>query len=84
VPPRRREPLAVDEPYVKVAGQRQYAWHRTDPYANNRIEADHGRLEAAGGEAVVIRTCPVDATRSGHGNAQRSHSMMEARTTPAR
>jgi transposase, IS6 family len=22
------------------------AWHRTDQYANNRIEADHGRLEA--------------------------------------
>ncbi len=22
------------------------AWHRTDRYANNRVEADHGRLEA--------------------------------------
>ena len=22
------------------------AWHRTDPYANNHIEADHGRLKA--------------------------------------
>jgi IS6 family transposase len=22
------------------------AWHRTDQYANNRIEADHGRLKA--------------------------------------
>jgi transposase-like protein len=22
------------------------AWHRTEPYANNRIEADHGRLKA--------------------------------------
>jgi transposase-like protein len=22
------------------------AWHRTDRYANNRIEADHGRLKA--------------------------------------
>jgi IS6 family transposase len=22
------------------------AWHRTDQYANNRVEADHGRLQA--------------------------------------
>jgi transposase-like protein len=22
------------------------AWHRTEPYANNQIEADHGRLKA--------------------------------------
>jgi transposase-like protein len=22
------------------------AWHRTDQYANNRIEADHGRVKA--------------------------------------
>ena len=22
------------------------AWHRTDPYANNRVECDHGRLKA--------------------------------------
>lgn len=22
------------------------AWHRTDRYASNRIEADHGRLKA--------------------------------------
>jgi transposase, IS6 family len=22
------------------------AWHRTDRYANNRVEADHGRLTA--------------------------------------
>jgi transposase-like protein len=22
------------------------AWHRTDQYANNRVEADHGRLKA--------------------------------------
>jgi transposase-like protein len=21
------------------------AWHRTDRYANNRVEADHGRVE---------------------------------------
>jgi IS6 family transposase len=23
-----------------------FAWHRTDRYANNRVEADHGRLKA--------------------------------------
>ena len=23
-----------------------FAWHRTDQYANNRVEADHGRLKA--------------------------------------
>jgi transposase, IS6 family len=22
------------------------AWHRTDQYANNRVECDHGRLKA--------------------------------------
>jgi transposase-like protein len=22
------------------------AWHRTEQYANNRVEADHGRLES--------------------------------------
>jgi transposase-like protein len=22
------------------------AWHRTDQYANNRVEADHGRLKS--------------------------------------
>ncbi|MGH3701891.1 MAG: DDE-type integrase/transposase/recombinase, partial [Pseudonocardiaceae bacterium] len=22
------------------------AWHHTEPYANNRIEADHGRLKS--------------------------------------
>ena len=22
------------------------AWHRTDPYTNNRVECDHGRLKA--------------------------------------
>jgi transposase, IS6 family len=22
------------------------AWHRTDRYANNRVEADHGRLKS--------------------------------------
>jgi transposase-like protein len=22
------------------------AWHRTDPYANNRVESDHGQLKA--------------------------------------
>ena len=22
------------------------AWHRTEPYANNRVEADHGRLKS--------------------------------------
>jgi transposase, IS6 family len=51
----------VDETYVKVAGQWRYVyraidqfgqvidvfvWHRTEQYANNRVEADHGRLKA--------------------------------------
>jgi transposase-like protein len=27
------------------------AWHRTDQYANNRIECDHGRLKAAAADA---------------------------------
>ncbi len=32
--------------YPVVLEELPAAWHRTDRYANNRIEADHGRLEA--------------------------------------
>ena len=32
-------PIALDELLPA-------AWHRTDQYANNRVEADHGRLKA--------------------------------------
>ena len=28
------------------------AWHRTERYANNRVEADHGRLKAGYGRCV--------------------------------
>jgi transposase-like protein len=27
-------------------GEHEAAWHRTDRYANNHVEADHGRLKA--------------------------------------
>ena len=32
--------------YLVVEELLPTAWHRTDRYANNRIEADHGRLKA--------------------------------------
>ena len=32
-------PAVLEEPLP-------FAWHRTDQYANNRVEADHGRLKA--------------------------------------
>jgi transposase, IS6 family len=35
----RRYPAVLDELLPA-------AWHRTDRYANNRIECDHGRLKA--------------------------------------
>jgi IS6 family transposase len=47
------------------------AWHRTDRYANNRIEADHGRLKARLG---LMRGLKQDrSTRviiAGHGFVQ--------------
>jgi transposase, IS6 family len=53
------------------------AWHRTDRYANNRIEADHGRLKARLG---LMRGLKQDrSTRvviAGHGfvqNLRRGH-----------
>jgi transposase-like protein len=53
------------------------AWHRTDRYANNRIEADHGRLKARLG---LMRGRKQDrSTRvivAGHGfvqNLRRGH-----------
>ena len=32
--------------YPIVLEELPAAWHRTDRYANNRVEADHGRLKA--------------------------------------
>ena len=53
------------------------AWHRTDRYANNRIETDHGRLQARPG---LMRGLKQDrSTRviiAGHGfvqNLRRGH-----------
>jgi transposase-like protein len=53
------------------------AWHRTDRYANNRIETDHGRLKARPG---LMRGLKQDrSTRviiAGHGfvqNLRRGH-----------
>jgi IS6 family transposase len=47
------------------------AWHRTDRYANNRVEADHGRLKARLG---LMRGLKQDrSTRviiAGHGFVQ--------------
>ena len=53
------------------------AWHRTDRYANNRIEADHGRLKA---RLRAMRGLKQDRSVrviiSGHGfiqNVRRGH-----------
>jgi IS6 family transposase len=35
------------------------AWHRTDQYANNRVEADHGRLKS--------RLRPMRGLKQDHG-----------------
>ncbi len=53
------------------------AWHRTDRYANNRIEADHGRLKARlrpmqgrkqdpGARVVIAGHAFVQNPRRGH------------------
>ena len=34
------------------------AWHRTDRYANNRVEGDHGRLRARGASDARAQTGP--------------------------
>jgi IS6 family transposase len=39
--PAGQQPVWVSAPYVLPA-----AWHRTEQYANNRVECDHGRLKA--------------------------------------
>jgi transposase-like protein len=36
---------------VVLEGLVPAAWHRIDRYANNRIDADHGRLKAAATDA---------------------------------
>ena len=52
-------------------------WHRTDQYANNRIEADHGRLKARlrpmrglkqdrSARAVIAGHALVQNVRRGH------------------
>jgi transposase-like protein len=59
-------------------------WHRTDRYANNRIEADHGRLKARLRPMRGLRQepqrplmCPPNSTRS---SARPLHHCDEAGT----
>ena len=53
------------------------AWHRTDQYANNRVECDHGRLKARlrpmrglkqdrSGEVIIAGQAFVQNLRRGH------------------
>ena len=58
------------------------AWHRTERYANNRVEADHGRLKARLGP---MRGLKQDASArviiAGHGvvqNLRRGHYELAA------
>jgi transposase-like protein len=47
------------------------AWHRTDQYANNRVEADHGRLKARLGPMRGFRRDrSARVVVAGHGFAQ--------------
>jgi transposase-like protein len=43
------------------------AWHRTDRYANNRIEADHGRLKARLRQMRGLNPAAVDRDLAGWG-----------------
>jgi transposase-like protein len=53
------------------------AWHRTDQYANNRIEADHGRLKSRlGAMRGFKQDRSARAVNAGHGflqNVRRGH-----------
>jgi IS6 family transposase len=53
------------------------AWHRTDQYANNRIEADHGRLKSRlGAMRGFKQDRSARAVIAGHGflqNVRRGH-----------
>jgi len=53
------------------------AWHRTDRYANNRVECDHGRLKARlrpmrglkqdhSARAVIVGHAFIQNVRRGH------------------
>ena len=49
------------------------AWHRTDRYANNRVEGDHGRLKAMrglkqdrGARVIIMGHAFIENLRRGH------------------
>ena len=49
------------------------AWHRTDRYANNRVEGDHGRLKAMRGlkqdrsaRVIIMGHAFIENLRRGH------------------
>jgi transposase-like protein len=47
------------------------AWHRADQYANNRIEADHGRLKARLGPMRRLKQdCSARIVIAGHAFVQ--------------
>ena len=47
-------PSGTDDPVV-LEDLLPAAWHRTEQHANNRVEADHGRLKAAGCEPAGLK-----------------------------
>jgi IS6 family transposase len=54
------------------------AWHRTDQYANNRIEADHGRLKSRlGAMRGFKQDRSARAVIAGHGFLQNVHGHYE-------
>ena len=74
-------PIVLDE-------QLPAAWHRTDRYANNRVEADHGRLEARLGPMRGLKQDrSTRAVIAGHGfvqNLRRGHYELAVEEPAAR
>lgn len=74
-------PIVLDE-------QLPGAWHRTDRYANNRIEADHGRLKARLGPMRGLKQDrSARVVIAGHGfvqNLRRGHYELAVEEPAAR
>ena len=64
------------------------AWHRTDRYANNHIEADHGRLKSRLGPMRGLKQdCNARMVIAGHGfvqNLRRGHYELAVEEPAAR
>ena len=68
------------------------AWHRTERYANNRVEADHGRLKArlrpmrglkqdANARVIIAGHALVQNVRRGHNELAVEEQVWRSRST---